>query len=187
MTQPAEQFIASTKTALADMTEIAHSSLAGFEKLVALNLATAKTALADTAEQFNHLLAAKSPQDLAGVTALVQPAAEKAAAYGRAVAHIVTETSTHLTKTAETKFAAAQAQAVASLDEALKHAPAGSESAVSAIKAAISNGQKALESAQAQAKQAAEVVEKNIAAATDLAVKAGHSAAQAATAATKAK
>jgi phasin family protein len=171
MTQPAEQFLANAKTTLASLTDLAATSLAGFEKLVALNLATAKSAIADSAEQLQAAASVKSPQDLSAVTGLVQPAAEKAAAYGRAVAAIVTETSTALAKTAEGQLAEVQAQAVATIEATLKHAPAGSETAVAAFKTALANGQKALETAQAQARQAAKAVEKSLATATDLAVK----------------
>jgi len=179
MTQPAEQFLASAKTAMAELTDIATSSMAGFEKLMELNLATAKTAMADAAEQMQAAFSAKAPQDLAAVTSLVQPMAEKAAAYGRAVAGIVTETGAALTKAAEGKFAEVQAQAIAGIDSALKHAPAGSESAVAAFKSAMTSGQNAFDNAQASAKTAVAAVEKNLAAATDMAVKATKSATKA--------
>jgi len=172
MTQPAEQFLASAKTAVTDLNAMAATTLAGFEKLVELNMATAKSVLAETAEQMQVGFAAKAPQDLSAAAALAQPMAEKAAAYGRAVAGIVTETGTALSKAAEGKFAEMQAQAVASIDAAMKNAPAGSENAVAAFKNAITTGQAALAKAQAQAKQAVDAAGKNFAVATDMAVKA---------------
>ncbi|CAD5369661.1 Phasin_2 domain-containing protein [Rubrivivax sp. A210] len=179
MNQPAEQFLASAKTAMSDLNEMAATAMAGFEKLVELNMSTAKSALADSAGQLQAGLSAKAPQDLGAAAALAQPMAEKAAAYGRAVAGIVTETGTALTKAAEGKFADVQAQAVAGIEAALKHAPAGSEQAVAAFKQAMSTGQAAMETAQAQAKQAVEAAGKNFAAATDAAVKATKTAGKA--------
>jgi phasin family protein len=179
MTQPAEQFLASAKTAMSDLNNMAATALAGFEKLVELNISTAKTVMADTAEQMQTVFAAKAPQDLTAVAALAQPMAEKAAAYGRAVAGIVTETGTALSKAAEGKFADVQAQAVASIEAAMKHAPAGSEGAVAAFKNAMTTGQAALQTAQAQAKQAVDAAGKNFAAATDMAVKATKTATKA--------
>ena len=179
MTQPAEQFLASATAAMSDLNEMAATAMAGFEKLVELNLSTAKSALADTAEQMQTGLAAKSPQDMAAMGALAQPMAEKAAAYGRAVAGIVTETGTALSKAAAGKFADVQAQAVANIEAAMKHAPAGSEGAVSAFKNAMTTGQAAMESAQAQAKQVVDVAGKNFATATEMAVKASKSVAKA--------
>lgn len=179
MTQPAEQFLASATAAMSDLNKMAATAMAGFEKLVELNLSTVKSALADTAEQMQTGLAAKAPQDMAAMGALAQPMAEKAAAYGRAVAGIVTETGTALSKAAEGKFADVQAQAVASIEAAMKHAPAGSEGAVAAFKNAMTTGQAAIESAQAQAKQAVDVAGKNFATATEMAVKASKSVAKA--------
>ena len=179
MTQPAEQFLASATAAMSDLNKMAATAMAGFEKLVELNLSTVKSALADTAEQMQTGLAAKAPQDMAAMGALAQPMAEKAAAYGRAVAGIVTETGTALSKAAEGKFADVQAQAVASIEAAMKHAPAGSEGAVAAFKNAMSTGQAAMESVQAQAKQAVDVAGKNFATATEMAVKASKSVAKA--------
>lgn len=179
MTQPAEQFLASATAAMTDLNKMAATAMAGFEKLVELNVATAKTALADTAEQMQAGMAAKAPQDMAAMGALAQPMAEKAAAYGRAVAGIVTETGTALSKAAEGKFADVQAQAVASIEAAMKHAPAGSEGAVAAFKNAMTTGQAAMESAQAQTKQAVDAAGKNFATAADMAVKASKSVAKA--------
>ena len=179
MTQPAEKFLASATTAMADLTTVATTALAGFEKLVELNLATAKTAMAETAEQVQAAFAAKPPQDLSAVSALVQPMAEKAAAYGRAVAGIVTETGSALSKAAEGKFADVQAQAVASIEAAMKNAPAGSEGAVAAFKNALTTGQAAFETAQTQAKQAVDAAGKSFAAASDMAIKAAKTAAKA--------
>lgn len=179
MTQPTEQFLTSAKTAMADLNDMAATALAGFEKLVELNLATAKTAMADTTEQVKSAFAAKAPQDLTAVTALAQPMAEKAAAYGRAVAGIVTETGTALSKAAEGKFADVQAQAVAGIEAAMKNAPAGSETAIAAFKNAMTTGQAALENVQAQAKQAVDAAGKNFTAATDMATKAAKSATKA--------
>jgi molecular chaperone GrpE len=51
MTQAAEQFLASAKSAVSDLGELAAKNMAAFEKLVELNMATAKSAVADSAEQ----------------------------------------------------------------------------------------------------------------------------------------
>ena len=179
MTQPAEQFLASAQTALTDLNTMAVTALSGFEKLVELNLSTTKALLADTAEQMKTGFDAKAPKDLAAAASLAQPMAEKAAAYGRAVAGIVSETGAALSKAAEGKFAEIQSQALASIDAAMKNAPAGSESAVAAFKNAMTTGQAAIATAQAQAKQAVDAAGKNFAAASDMAVKATKAAVKA--------
>jgi phasin family protein len=179
MTQPAEQFLTSAKTTVDDLTNMAATALAGFEKLVELNVATAKAAMADTAEQMQSAFATKAPQDLSAVSALAQPMAEKAAAYGRAVAGIVTETGTALSKATEGKFADLQAQAVAGIEAAMKNAPAGSESAIAAFKNAMTTGQAAFATAQAQAKQAVDAAGKSFSTASDMALKSTKSATKA--------
>jgi phasin family protein len=168
MNQPIEQFLSTAKTTVADTTELASTSFAGYEKLIELNMGAAKAAMDDATEQLRAIFSAKSPTDL---TSLAQPSADKAVAYGRAVTAILTETTGAFTKAAEGKFASLQAQTAAGLDSALKLAPAGSEGAVAAFKSAMAAGQKALETAQASAKQAVAAAEQNVAAATDAVVK----------------
>lgn len=168
MTQANQQALNSAKTAMTDMTA---TTMTGFGKLMELNMATAQAAMADAAEQMKAGFVVKSPQDLTAVNGLVQPMADKAAAYGRAVADIVTETGAALTKATEARFADMQAQAVAGIEAAMKSAPAGSEGAVSAFKDAMAAGQASMETAQAQAKQAMETAGKQFASATEMAVK----------------
>ena len=172
MSQSADQFVNTAKTAMADLNDMTATAMAGFGKLVELNMTSAQTAMADASAQLQAGFAAKAPKDVAGVTGLVQPMADQAAAYGRAVAAIVSETGLALSKSAEAKFADVQAQAVASIEAVLKQAPAGSEGAVAAFKNDISSGQAAMATAQAQAKQAADTVGKQFATATEMAVKA---------------
>jgi phasin family protein len=172
-----EQFLKSTQTALADLGDAAATALSGFEQLVELNMAAAKATLAETAEQMQAVLSAKNPQDLAALQAsLLQPMAEKATAYGRAVYGIATSTGAELSKAAEGKLAEAGATVTAGMDAALKYAPAGSESAVAAFKNALAQGQSAIDNAQSTAKKALEFAEKNVATATEMAVKATKSA-----------
>ena len=171
MTQSNAQIMNSAKTTMTDLNNMTATSMAGFGKLMELNMATAQAAMADAAEQMKAGFAIKSPQDLTAVNGLAQPMADKAAAYGRAVADIVTETGTALTKATEARFSDIQAQALASIEAAMKSAPAGSEGAVSAFKDAMAAGQASMESAQAQAKQAMETAGKHFATATEMAVK----------------
>ena len=176
MTQAAEQFLSSAKSTMTDLNGMTSTTMAGFGKLMELNMATAQAAMADAAEQMQAGLAIKSSQDLSAVTSLVQPVTEKAVAYGRAVTGIVTETGAALTKATEAKFADMQAQAVASIEAAMKNAPAGSEGAVSAFRTAMATGQAALATTQSQAKHAMETAGKQFATASEMAVKATRTA-----------
>ena len=169
MKQPVEQLAAAARTAVDDVIDVSTTQMAGLEKLVELNMATAKAALSDTAELMQTMLSAKSPQDL---TAVATAMAEKAAAYGQAVAGIMTETGAALAKAAEGKFSGVQAQTMATIDAALKQAPAGSEGFVAAFKNAMTTGQAAFESAQASTRTAVAGYEKSVATVTEMATKA---------------
>jgi phasin family protein len=179
MTQATEQLMSSARTATSDLTDMANTTLAGFGKLVELNMATARDAMTDAAAQMQSAFAMQSPQDLSTAAARLQPMAEKAAAYGRAVAGIVTETGTALTQASEARIADMQAQAIANIEAALKSAPAGSEAAVAAFRNAMAASQASLATAQSQAKQAMATAGQQFATASDMAVKATKTAAKA--------
>ena len=106
-TMTVEQILAANKAAMAEAQGVASAALAGFEKLVALNMAATKSALFDTSADFMSAFTAQSPSDaLAAQASLVKPLAEKTVAYSRSVYAIATEASAELTKAAEAKAAA---------------------------------------------------------------------------------
>jgi phasin family protein len=168
-----EQILAANKAAAAEAQALAATAFAGFEKLVALNLAATKSALFDTTADFTSSLSAKTPADaLAAQAALVKPLAEKTLAYGRSVYAIATETGAELSAAAEGKLAEAQKTLASGLDEMAKNAPAGTESMVAVVKSAVAASQNALDSAKASAKQAVATAEKQAAALADNALNA---------------
>ena len=168
-----EQILSANKAAVAEAQALAASAFAGFEKLVALNLAATKSALFDTSADFSSAFSAKNPTDaLAAQASLVKPLAEKTIAYGRSVYAIASETSAELTAASEAKFAEAQKAATAALENLAKNAPAGTESVVAVVKSAVAASQNALETAKASAKKAVEAAEKQVNAATDNALSA---------------
>jgi phasin family protein len=150
---------------------VASAALAGFEKLVALNIAATKSALFDTSADFMSAFTAQSPSDaLAAQASLVKPLAEKTVAYGRSVYAIATEAGAELTKVSEAKAAESQKAVISALEEMAKNAPAGSESVVAALKSAVNAGQQAIETAKSTAKKAVEVAEKQAASVTETAL-----------------
>jgi phasin family protein len=168
-----EQILAANKTAMADAQALAATAFAGFEKLVALNLAATKTALFETTGDLSSAFDAKNPTDaLAAQASLVKPLAEKAIAYGREVYAIAAGTTAEFSVAAEGKIAEAQKALSNSLEEMAKNAPAGTESMVAVVKSAVAAGQNAIDSAKASAKKAVEVAEKQVTAVTDNALSA---------------
>jgi phasin family protein len=173
----AEQIVAAQKANLETLFDLTNKAFEGVEKLVELNLQVAKASLTEVQSTATASLGVKDAQELLALQAnLLQPAAEKAAAYGRHLYDIAASTNAEVTKVAEAQVAAAQAKFAGAVDSAVKNAPAGTESAAALVKTAS-----AMESVQKATKQAADVAEANFQTLTNTAVK----AAQTTTKATK--
>lgn len=157
-----EQFAAANKANLDALVELARKSFEGVEKLVELNLQAVRAAMGDSVEQSKALLAAKDPQALAALQAdLVQPAAEKATAYGRQIYDIATSTQSEVSKLVESQMVAAQERILGLVDAAVKNAPAGGEESLAMIKQAVTAANGALANVQEAAKQALNIAETN--------------------------
>jgi phasin family protein len=168
-----EQVLAAQKANLEVLFGLTEKAFAGVEKLVELNLQVAKAAMSEAADNTKAVLSVKDAQELLALQqALLQPAAEKAAAYSRSVYEIAATTGAEVTKVAETQMADAQKKFVAIVDGAVKNAPAGTENAVTLVKSAVAAANNAFESVQKAAKQAANAAEANFQAMTATAVKA---------------
>lgn len=175
-----EQFVAAQKANLEALFGLTNKAFEGVEKLVELNMQVAKTAMAEAAEAAMAAISVKDAQELLALQAsLLQPSAEKAAAYSRHVYDIFAATNAELTAAAEQQAADVQKKILASVDTAVKNAPAGTESAVALVKSAVAAANNAFESVQKAAKQAAEVAESNFQAMTNTAVKASQAATKA--------
>ena len=168
-----EQITAANKANLETLFGLTNKAFEGVEKLVELNLQVAKTALGEAAENTRAALAVKDAQELLALQAsLLQPTAEKAAAYSRHLYDIAAATNAEVTKTAEAQFAELQQKFMAAVDNAVKNAPAGTENAVALVKTAVAAATNAYEGVQKAAKQAADVAEANFQAMSSTAVRA---------------
>lgn len=177
----AEQVMAAHKANVETLFGLTNKAFEGVEKLVELNLQVAKASLAEAAETTTAMLSVKDAQELMALqAAMLQPAAEKAAAYSRHLYDIVAGTNAEVAKVAEAQMADAQKKTMAVVDTAVKNAPAGTENAVALVKSAVAAANNAFESVQKAAKQAAEVAEANFQAVTSTAVKASQTAAKSA-------
>jgi phasin family protein len=177
MTFTADQLLAAQKANIETLFGLTNKAFEGVEKLVELNLQVAKTTLGEVAETTQAALSVKDAQELLALQAsLLQPAAEKAAAYSRHLYDIFAGTNAEVTKVAEATVADAQKKALALVDTAVRNAPAGTENAVALVKSAVAAANNAYESVHKAAKQAAEVAEANFNAITNTAVKASQSA-----------
>ena len=172
-----EQFAASQRANLETLFGLTTKAFEGVEKLVELNLQAAKSAIGEAADTTRAALSAKDARELMSLQAsLLQPAAEKAAAYSRHLYDIAASTTAEVGRVAEAQAAEAQRKFMAVVDTAVKNAPAGSENAVAVVKSAVAAANNAYETVQKAAKQAAEVAQTNFQAAASTAVKATEAA-----------
>ena len=168
-----EQIMASNKANLETLIGLTSKAFEGVEKMVELNVTAAKAAMNESAEHAKATLSVKDAQEFLALQAgLLQPLAEKTAAYSRHLYDIASGASAEFTKNVEAQTAETQKKILGLVDSASKNAPAGSESAVAMMKSAVSAANNAFESVQKSVKQAAEMAEKNFAAASETAVKA---------------
>ena len=173
----AEQLVAAQKANLETLFELTNKAFEGVEKLVELNLQVAKASIGEVQSTATAALGVKDAQELLSLQAgLLQPAAEKAAAYGRHLYDIAASTNAEVSKIAEAQVASAQSK----FNSAVKNAPAGTESAAALVKSAIAAATNAMESVQKATKQAADVAEANFQTLTNTAVKATAAPAKAA-------
>lgn len=176
----AEQIVAAQKANLETLFDLTNKAFEGVEKLVELNLQVAKASMGEAAETTKAALAVKDAQELLSLQAgLLQPAAEKAAAYSRHLYDIAAATNAEVTKVAEAQVADLQKNFAGMVDTAVKNAPAGTENAVALVKSALAAANNAYDSVHKAAKQAAEVAEANFQAVSNTAVKATQQATKA--------
>jgi phasin family protein len=173
----AEQLLAAHKANVETLFGLTNKAFEGVEKLVELNLQVAKSTLSEAADTAKAIMSVKDAQELLALQAsMLQPSAEKAAAYSRHLYDIAAGTNAEVTKVAEAQMADAQQKVLAVVDNAVKNAPAGTENAVALVKSAVAAANNAFESVQKAAKQAAEVADANFQAVTNTAVKATQTA-----------
>jgi len=174
----AEQILSAHKANAEVLFGLGNKAFEGVEKLIELNVQTAKAALTEAADATRAALSVKDAQELLALQAgLLQPTAEKAAAYSRHVYEIAAATNAEVAKVAEATATEAQAKFLAVVDTAVKNAPAGTENAVALVRSAVAAANNAYETVHKAAKQAADVAEANFQAVTATAVKATQGAA----------
>lgn len=162
-----EQFAASNKATVDSLLAVANTALATAERIAALNLGTARTALEDSASATKAVFAVKNPNEAVALqSSMVQPAVEKAVDYSRSLYQISSDSQQQLAKMLEAQFADFQKQVSGLVEQATKAAPAGSESIVAAMQNAINSANAAFGNMSAMTKQFTEAAQANVAAAT---------------------
>jgi phasin family protein len=177
MTFTPEQLMAAHKANVETFFGVAEKAFQGVEKLVELNVQATRSTFSEFAQTTSAALAARDPQELFALqSGMLQPATEKATAYSRHVYEILAGANAELAKATEASMAETQKKVLALVDNAVKNAPAGSESVVALVKSAVTAANNAFESVQKAGKQATEVAEANFTAMTNTAVNASKAA-----------
>jgi phasin family protein len=167
------QFAATNKANLDTLLSFSAKAFEGVEQLTALNLQVAKTSLDEAAEFSLAALSVKDAQSLLALqTGTLQPAAEKAAAYGRQVYGIVAAAKAEVEKVAAEQASGAQNSFMAAIDASTKNAPEGSGSGVALFKSAMAAANNAFDGLQKATRQATDAAEANYTAVTGSVVKA---------------
>ncbi len=170
-----EQFIEVQKSTLEKILGLSQKSFSSIEKVVELNLNTAKSYMEDGVEAVKALTSAKDIQDFVTVsTSVTQPLSDKAAAYSKDLYSLSSAIASDAAKLLEEQVAESNKKFVELFDSASKNAPAGSESAVALMKSALTAANTAYDSVSKATKQAVEIAEANVEAATKATIKAAN-------------
>jgi phasin family protein len=151
-----EQMSELNSTAVLSAARLSKLSLDSAERLLALQLNFAKSALGDVTRTAR---AASGTQDMQQLLALRTKAAEEAMSqwleYSRGLYEVASDAQAELSKLAEERLAGLQRAVTESVDQAAKSAPAGSDVAVAAMKSSLAAATAAFDSFTKAARHAA--------------------------------
>ena len=179
MINPTEQLSKLSLNGFEALFRAAQISLDSTERLVKLNFELSKQSLEENVKLTRELGSLKTPQDaLTRLNKLATQNLEQAVANSRSVYDIVSETQAELGKIAESNFNELNKSVISNIDLLSKNAPAGSETAVNALKSGIAAGAAAINSMTKAAQQVAEFADSSVKAANSATVDAMKTAAK---------
>jgi phasin family protein len=162
-----EQMSELTNTAMLSAARLSRLSIDSAERLLALQLSFAKTALGDATR---NARAATGTQDVQQLLALRTKAAETAMTqwleYSRGLYEVASDAQAELSKLAEERLADLQRTVTDTVEQAAKSAPAGSDVAVAAMKSSLAAATAAFDSFSKAARHAASFTDAGVKAAT---------------------
>jgi phasin family protein len=158
-----EQFFnavkASIENQVAFFNSLASSNMAALEKLMELNMSTAKVTTEESAVIAKQLISSRDAKEVqALLSALPQSILAKATAYNSHLANISSASQTEITRATEQQFADIGGKLSALIDQTTKDMPPGSENSAAAAKAVLASASAGYEQFSKNAQQAAEAV-----------------------------
>lgn len=141
---------------------LANKAFESFQKLVELNLQTIRSGIAETEEVVLNAFVGKSPHEWGTLQGSVtEPVAPRLRSYYSQLHTIVSNSQLELGNVASEQFAEQQRKLQSLIDDAAQHAPAAAESAITALKSAITAAGTWYETTRKAAQQAIHVAESN--------------------------
>lgn len=171
-----EQISTAQKAGVDSFFSLANKLFEGVEKVIELNLQTAKAALAETSANTARIMLAKDPNEWCSIqVTFAGPYAEQVQSYGRHLLEIASSAQAEFLQLAQARYEEHNQRVQKLVDEVTKSAPAGSEAMIAAWKSAITSSATLSESLQRTAQQTAEIAESSLKALTDAGSKAAAS------------
>jgi len=158
-----DQMTAANEAAIEQFSYFAKLSIANVEKFAELGLGAARESVALATKHAQSIAGARDANEVFALnSAAVEPALKRAYALSRTAFETAAETSNEVKRVVEKQNAELQKAAVAAIEEAMKYAPAGSETMVANVKSAMAAAQSAYDNVLAINKQIYDTVEKTV-------------------------
>lgn len=150
---------------------VATTAFDGAKKLLELNVQAAKAGMEESNAQLKALVAAKDVKALNDLltdlfSQYSKPDTSKAFAYVKSVYDISSATGSEVTALIDKQVSASQKQLLEAVETLAKNAPAGSESAVSALRQSVVAANSAYEQVNVATRQVLDLIEANFSGAT---------------------
>ena len=158
-----DQFSAANEAAISQFTHFAQLSLANVERFAQIGLEAARQNVEQATAHAQALASAKDVHEVIALnSAALEPVMKRAYALSRTAYEAAAETNDEVKRTFEKQAAEYNRAAVATLEEAFKYAPAGSETVVENVKTAFATVQSAYNNVASINKQIYDTVEKSV-------------------------
>ncbi|WP_022652979.1 phasin family protein [Aquaspirillum serpens] len=162
-----EQFTKVSANGLQTLLRFSEISLNGLERLIKLQLETTKHTLEEQAKLAQEFSSVSDNQEaIKRVNQLAAASVEQLVAASRNFYDVVSQTQGELSKLAEDNLSEFNKNVVTVLDQIAQNAPAGSDTAVNALKSSIAATAAAMDSMTKAAKQVAEFADTSVKAAS---------------------
>ena len=163
MYQVPEQLISLTRANLEMALKFAGVALEGTERLIDVQMKAAKSALADSIQGARALAMVRDVEQLSAIKDnIAQPALEKATSYAKQVYDVAAATQADLSRLVEEQVTEINKQVIATLDQLVKTAPAGSEVGIAAMKTTLAAVNTGFDNLTKVAKQFGEATQNNV-------------------------